>query len=339
MEHNLTLAEFPRLLSDAAFRKVLVERSTNERVRLYFDSHLGKLRESERRTWFEPIRNKSDQFVNPFLEPFLAADECVDLRAVMDDSRYLLAHLPEAELKDAGRLFAMLLTNAIYQAALSRPEGSSLWPLMADEYQTVATQTFEHISTRCRKRGVGVVVSHQSTAQSPFDKDRSIVDTLLNTCAVTMFFQLGRKDAEELAAEIFPLTGTVPKRTKSKHPFWGGEELLSFYSIQEEKAFYASQLEHQKQRECFVKVRRRDGIEIYVAEAYEVPELEATDADAEALAKESLEAHGVPLGAIHASQLERLERFSQKHGKRATAAASVRPSEDTGLEGDPYGPL
>lgn len=332
MEHGLTLADMPRLLSDKGFRDALVDRSTNERVRLYFHEHLAGIRQSETRTWFEAPRNKADAFVNPFLEPFLGADECVDFRRLMDDGCYLLVRAPEAQLKDAGRLFAMLLTNALYQAALSRPEGSSFWPIYADEYQSIATQTFEHIGTRCRKRGVGIVVAHQSTSQSPFDRDPSIVDTLLNVCCVSMFFQLGRKDAERFARDVFPITGTAPKKVKKKHPFWGGEQVESFYSVQEELSQYATELEQQNQRQCFVKIRRRDGIEVWVAEAYEVPDLDATADDASGLADASLAIHGVPVDATHARRLERLAAFTPGKVKRPGRAASVRPRASQSLQ-------
>jgi hypothetical protein len=331
METRMSLCELPRFLSDADFRKAVVDQCADERVQLYFGSHLKGIRDSERRTWFEPIRNKADMFLNPFVRPFLAADTCLDFRRIMNDS-YLLVRVEEAQLKDVGRLFSLLLLNALYQAALSRPEDSRLWLIYADEYQNLASQVFEHIGTRLRKRSVGLgAVAHQSLAQSPFDKDPSIVATLLNSSAVTMFFQLGRRDAEELAPEVFPLTGTVPKRVKKKHPLWGGEDVQSFYSIQEERAAYASQLEHQEQRQCFVKIRRRTGIEVYVAEAYEVPELPATEDDAERLAKASLAIHGLSPDALLKAQNDRLRRLAPQEGKRA----QPRPQRDS--EADPWG--
>lgn len=338
MEHGLTLADMPRVLSDKPFRDALVERSTNERIRLYFQDHLAGIRQSETRTWFEAPRNKADAFVNPFLEPFLSAEDCVDIRRLMDENCYLLVRAPEAQLKDAGRLFVMLLTNAIYQAALSRPEGSSFWPILADEYQSIATQTWEHIGTRCRKRGVGVVVAHQSTSQSPFDRDPSIVDTLLNVCCVSMFFQLGRKDAERFARDVFPVTGTAPKKVKKKDPFWGGDQVESFYSVQEEIAQYATELEQQSQRQCFIKIRRREGIEVWVAEAYEVPELSATADDAAALADASLAIHGVAVEATHKARIERLDALVPRKGKGGRPAR-VALSRATQGEDDPYAPL
>jgi len=332
MEHGLTLADMPRLLSDRGFRDALVERSTNERVRLYFQEHLAGIRQSETRTWFEAPRNKADAFVNPFLEPFLSADDCIDIRRLMDDKCFLLVRAPEAQLKDAGRLFVMLLTNALYQAGLSRPEGSDFWAVYCDEYQSVASQTWEHIGTRLRKRGVGVVVAHQSTSQSPFDRDPSIVDTLLNVCCISMFFQLGRKDAERFARDVFPITGTAPKKVKKKHPVWGGEHVESFYSVQEEVSQYATELEQQNQRQCFVKIRRRDGIEVWVAEAYEVPDLDATAEDAAALADASLAVHGLPVEATQQRRIERLEALKPGKVRTPGRTPSVRPRGNQSLQ-------
>lgn len=331
-EHQLTLGELPRLLSDKKFREYLAQESNDERLRLFFLSHLGNVPEREWRVWIEAVRNKASAFAgNPFIEPMIAADACLDFRAIMDEGKYLVVNIPERVLKDSGRLFGMMIVSRIYAAALQRQGGASPWFLYCDEFQSVASRSFLDIVTRSRKRGVGVVVAHQNLNQPPFDRDPGYLETLLANSATQAFFQMGRKDAERLAPEVFPITGTLVKRQK-KHPLWGDFGDPQFYSVQEEREFFASQLEHAKPRECFIKMKTERGTEVWVAETYDLPDVRD---QGEALASASVRCHGTTPESLQRAKTARLELVDPKKPSRGRKAAPDANQGEREYQGEP----
>lgn len=327
MEHNLTLGELPQLLSDQTFRERAADASQDQRVRLYFQEHMGELSKYRLREWVESTRNKVGALMsNPFIASPLSAQTSVDFLEFMDAGTPIVVNLPESILGDSGRLFGMLLISRFFQASLRRSVGAAPFIIYCDEFQTLATRAFLDLVTRGRKRGIGAVVAHQSVSQPPFDSSPEYVTTMLSNTAVHVVMQVGREDAERFAKELFPATGTQAKRRK-RHWLWGDHGDPQFYSVQEEREQQCSMIEEQRPRECFIKVRRATGFTVYCAEAFEVPEPSATAADAAALSHASLAKYGVPLSDVLAAQAERLARF--KPSRKRKAVDNQPPSQET----------
>ncbi|NOT32988.1 MAG: type IV secretory system conjugative DNA transfer family protein [Candidatus Eisenbacteria bacterium] len=311
VEQGLTIAELPHFLSDAAWRERVAQASQDQRARSYFLDHLRAISQREVRVWVESTRNKAAAFANnPFIQPSIAAEDCLDFQKLMDEGRPLIVNLPETILGDSGKLLAMLIVSRLYQAALQRREGARPWFLYADEFQNFATRSFIDLVTRSRKRGVGSVIAHQTISQPPFDSNPEFLSSLLANTAVHVVMQVGREDAERFAKEIFPASGTEAKRRK-KHWMWGDFGDPQFYSVNEEREAQCRELEHQHQRECFVKVKRNDGTEVFVAQSYDLPEPDATQEQGAHLAAEAVTrfAPGAPR--------DRLARFLAQKRRRA----------------------
>jgi hypothetical protein len=271
IEFDLRLTDLPRILSDQDYRDGLATRSDDERVKSYFIDHLANIPKREWRVWVESARNKMAAFaLSPYIRPFFEADDCLDLRKVMDEGKTILFRLPERLMKDSASLFGMILVSRIYSAALERPEGSTPWLLVADELQRFASPSLLDLVVRGRKRSVGAIVAHQGLTQPPFDKETGYIDTLLQTVGTTVIFAVGREDAERLAKEVVPPSGLTPKRVKKKHWLFGGTTVESFYSVQEEIHNLATEIERQEQGECFIKVRTPQTV-VYAANTFEAP--------------------------------------------------------------------
>lgn len=305
MEHNCTLGELLELISNDAFRAKMVKESKNQRTKLFFEGHLKGITSREYRTWIESTRNKVSALMsNPFIAPALSAETCIDPLHFMDNGIPILVRVTESVLGDSGRLLAMLIVALLYQAALRRAPGSRPFYIYADEYQNLATRAFLDLCTRSRKRGVGSVVAHQSIFQPPFDKNPEYVSTMLANTAVQVVFQVGREDAERFAKEIFPATGTQPKR-RAKHWLWGDYGPPQFYSIQEEREAQCRELETQKQRECFIKIRKHSGFQVYAAEVHQTPEpISAWEYDASK--------YGIPINTVREGYKQRIARFATR---------------------------
>jgi hypothetical protein len=178
-------------------------------------------------------------------------------------TKRVLFNFPERLMHSSASLMGMLVVSKVYAAALERPMGSPTWRLYADEFQRLASRAFLDLKARGRKRGVSTCVSFQSLSQL----DPAYGDELLQTVGTKVVFAVGRKDAERMAKEILPPSGTVIKRAKKKHWLYGGQDVQSFYSVQEEVEQMATEIEYQKQGECFIKTGGR----AYCATTFEAP--------------------------------------------------------------------
>jgi hypothetical protein len=262
IEHGLNLTHLPGLLSDDRYRTGLAEESQNDGVRSFFLDHVGAISRPEWHRWIESVRNKTAQFVDsPYVRPFLETKECVDFHELM--TKRVLFNFPERLMHSSASLLGMLVVSKVYATALERPVESPPWRLYADEFQRLASRAFLDLTSRGRKRGVSTCVSFQSLSQL----DPAYGDELLQTVGTKVVFAVGRKDAECMAKEVLPPSGTVIKRAKKKHWLYGGQDVQSFYSVQEEIEQMATEIEYQKQGECFVRTAGR----AYCATTFEAP--------------------------------------------------------------------
>lgn len=311
MEQGLTLGELPRLLSNQAFRERVAEACDDERVRLFFLDHLRGISAREYRVWIEAVRNKAGALLgNPFLAPCLSAETCLDFQAVLDSGTPLVVNLSEKTLGDSGRILGALLVSRLFHVALRRPEGARPYFLYLDEFQNIMTRSLLDLITRARKRGLGLVLAHQTAAQPPFDRNPEYLSTILNNVATMVVMQVGREDAERFAKELFPATGTEAKG-RAKHWLWGDFGPIERYSVQEEREHQCQEIEGQVQRECFIKIRARG---VYAAQAYDLPEPRSTPEEAAELARVSVARHGLTLDAVLEAQTARIARFGARRG-------------------------
>ena len=331
MELGLTLGELPRFLSNQAFRERVAEQSQDPRVRLFFIDHLGGISPAQFRTWIEAPRNKVGALMsNEFVAPCLSTNACLDLAKCMDEGTPLVVNLPEKVLGESGKLMGALIVSRLFQLALNRPEGSRPYVLYLDEFQKLMTPILLDVVTRSRKRGLGTVLAHQTVSQEPFNKNPDYISTILGTAAIVVVMQVGREDSERFAKELFPAAGIHAKRRKS-HWIWGPYGDPQFYSVQEEREQQMDELQGQRQRECFIRVKERSGTRVFVAEAYSVPEPISTDAEGEEHAQASFGLLAVPLEDITAHQNLRMACFgARRKVKRFPQAPAPEP-----IDGNP----
>ena len=123
IEHGLTIAEMPLLLSDAEVRQLLVSRSQNAEVRVFFEDHLGGLRAADQRMWLESSRNKWASFASsPFIRPIIGQSRStIDFREILDRGKILLVNLSRHRMKQESRsVLGGLIIHSIHQAAIAR---------------------------------------------------------------------------------------------------------------------------------------------------------------------------------------------------------------------------
>jgi len=276
-ELELTVLEMIPLLSDARFRSALVARSRNPEVRLYFEQHLGGLRLSELKTWVESSRNKWNAFLaNPFIRPILGQSRStIDFGEIINQGKWLLVNVSRDKLKESRRLLGALIVTLMHQAALARegvpPAGRIFHALWVDEFEEFYTPSFVHILEGGRKYGLGLGLFHQNLTQPPFDHDPAIIDTILANTHTQIVFNVGRKDANRLAGELFFPSGSEVKF--QGHLLGIPVERPVSWSMPEEREYYAAELMKQRPAEAYVRLKGIGDDEPYAIRVANVPDV------------------------------------------------------------------
>ncbi len=275
-ELGLTVLEMVPLLSDARFRSALVARSRNPEVRLYFDEHLGGLRPAELKTWMESSRNKWNAFLaNPFIRPILGQSRStIDFAQIINQGKWLLVNVSRDKLKESRRLLGALIVTLMHQAALAReqvaPADRIFHALWVDEFEEFYTPSFVHILEGGRKYGLALGLFHQNLTQPPFDRDPAVIDTILANTHSQIVFNVGRKDGDRLAGELFFPSGSEIKF--QRHLLGIPLERPISWSMPEEREYYAAELMKQRPAEAYVKLRGIGDDEPYAIRVPDVPD-------------------------------------------------------------------
>jgi hypothetical protein len=201
MNPGTTLADLPRLLTDAAYREQLLRAVTSPIVRDYFAVEYAPLTPKGQAAIAGPLMNKVRAFLrHPLLSQIVSQPGAtVDVRAVMAKRQILLVRL-NAKLKEATSLLGTAIVLRLFEAALERQDvpAQSRPPfcLYADEFQFFATPTFADFLQQARKYAVATTLAHQLRSQLPADL-RDAVKGAVNVVS----FQVLTDDARELARE------------------------------------------------------------------------------------------------------------------------------------------
>jgi hypothetical protein len=201
-----TLLDIPRMLTDEAFRRQIVNRLSDPLVRSFWQSEFAGWHDRYRIEAIAPIQNKVGQFLtSPLLRRvFESPRNSLDLRRVMDTGQILLVNLSHGRLgEDSAALLGALLVTAIEQAAKSRADVAEVerrpFYLYADEFQTYAgTQSLQIILSQARKYGLSLCLATQLVDQMSPELAATVFGNVGSLCVM----QVGRRDAEQLAEEL-----------------------------------------------------------------------------------------------------------------------------------------
>lgn len=202
-----TLLDLPRLLTDAPFRRTVVARITDDQVRTFWQNEFERYAVNFRGEAVAPILNKIGAFLaSPEVRAVVGSRERgLDLRAVMDEGKILVANLAKGKLgEDASALLGALLVSGFEAATLGRvdvPEDERRdFYLYLDEVQNFATLSLAGMLQEARKYRLGLVMAHQYLEQL----DERLQVAILGNVGTLVAFRVGVRDAKVLADEFFP---------------------------------------------------------------------------------------------------------------------------------------
>ncbi len=214
----LALLEYPdstligvnRMLSDKAYRKMVVANISDPSVKSFWVDEFEKYGERYMQEAGAAIQNKVGQFIsNPLVRNIIGQPKSTfDFRDVMDNKKIVIVNLSKGQVgeQNANLLGSMIITK-IYLAALSRadiPEkvlqGMPNFYLYVDEFQSFANESFADILSEARKYKLNLTIAHQYVEQMS-EEVRAAVFGNVGTMAA---FRVGAIDAELLEKEFAP---------------------------------------------------------------------------------------------------------------------------------------
>ncbi len=211
-ESGSTLMEVPKVLADAEFRKMKLDRCDDPTVVDFWKKEAEKAGGDAALANVVPyITSKLTQFIsNDTMRPIIGQQKSsFNVRDIMDRQKILLVDLSKGAIGEMNAyLLGMILIGKILMAALSRtdiPEDKRKdFYLYIDEFQNFTTDSICSILSEARKYGLNLIIAHQYIGQMVNNGDTTIKDAVFGNVGTMATFRIGVEDAEFLEKEFNP---------------------------------------------------------------------------------------------------------------------------------------
>lgn len=205
---NSTFLGIMRLLTDNAYRRLVLNEVKDPIIRDFFINEYEKYEPKFRNEAIAPIQNKVGQFLSSSTIRNIIGQpkSTVDIRQVMDEGKILLADLSIGKIgEDNSALLGSMLITKIQLAAMGRvdiPEDERRdFYLYVDEFQNFATSSFATILSEARKYRLNLAMANQYTAQMP----ETVSNAVFGNVGTIVSFRVGAGDAASLTKEYEPI--------------------------------------------------------------------------------------------------------------------------------------
>ena len=207
-ESGNTLMDISRVMADARYRRMKLEKATNPVVIQFWREIATKAGgEASLENIVPYIVSKFDVFTaNDYMRPIIGQQRSAfNFRLLMDERKILLVNLSKGRLGEINsNLIGMIFVGKILMAALSRVDDpSGNFPpffLHIDEFQNISTNSISQILSEARKYKLGLSVAHQFIAQL----DQGIRDAVFGNVGSMAAFRVGPEDAQFLEQQFGP---------------------------------------------------------------------------------------------------------------------------------------
>ncbi|MDA1038645.1 MAG: type IV secretion system DNA-binding domain-containing protein [bacterium] len=203
-----TLNGVVSLLSSGPFRGKVIEHIKDSVVRRFWAIEFPEWSQRYDAEAVSPLLNKFGQLLtDPLMRNiFGQKNSKVDLYDIMQTKKILLVNLSKGLVGDEkSAFFGAVLITKLYQASMQRirlPEEQRIpFYFYVDEFQNIATKTFENILAEARKFGFALTVANQNLSQL----SASLRSSLFGNVASLVVFQISAEDAAIMANEMQPV--------------------------------------------------------------------------------------------------------------------------------------
>ena len=200
-----SLLSLLRLLSDASYRRAIVEQVDDPVVRSFWHQEFAGWNDRFRSEAISPVQNKLGHFLSsPVPRAIIGqAKSTINLRRAMNAGQILIVNLSKGRIgEDTSALLGSLLVTSLQQAAMSRadtPENDRRdFFLYVDEFQNFATESFATILSEARKYRLSLTIANQYLSQM----DEGTSDAVFGNVGSLVCFQVGPQDADILAEQL-----------------------------------------------------------------------------------------------------------------------------------------
>lgn len=203
-----TLMDISRVMADAKYRRMKLEKATNPVVVQFWREIATKAGgEASLENIVPYIVSKFDVFTaNDYMRPIIGQQHSAfNFREIMDQKKILLVNLSKGRLGEINaNLIGMIIVGKLLMAALSRVDDSTKgfppFYLHMDEFQNVSTPSISAILSEARKYKLGLTIAHQFIAQL----DEKIKDSVFGNVGSMATFRVGPEDAKFLEQQYEP---------------------------------------------------------------------------------------------------------------------------------------
>jgi len=218
IDAHLTLADIPRVLTDAAFRDRALDAAQDPGLTGFWRSEFPSS-EAQRFQWVSGLLTRIEGFLDdPALRTmFGTSGGGVDFRAAMDRGQVVLVNLSKGRVgEESGHLLGGFVTAMLQLAAESRqnvwpPERRRRFHIYCDEFHGyMVASSLREMLAEARGYGVSLTIAHQNLSQL----DGELRDSILANTRIRVCFRVNHQDAETLSRELFHVRGNRVK-TKS----------------------------------------------------------------------------------------------------------------------------
>ena len=212
-ESGSTLMEIPKVLADADFRKMKLEKCPDPTVVDFWRKEAEKAGGDAALANVVPyVTSKLTSFIsNDTMRPIIGQQKSsFNLRDIMDKRKILLVDLSKGQVGEMNAfLLGMILVGKILMSALSRTdipaEERRDFYLYIDEFQNFTTDSICSILSEARKYSLNLIMAHQYLGQLVKGQDTSIRDAVFGNVGTWLIFKIGSEDAAVLAKEFSPV--------------------------------------------------------------------------------------------------------------------------------------
>ena len=202
---NATLADILRILSDAKYRKKIVDTIEDPLIKQFWKSEFDGMSDKFANEAISPILNKVGQFVtSPLIRKVIAYPKSkVNIQEIMDNKKIFLCDLSQGKLgEDNATLLGSMLITQIQISAMNRAfiaeDKRVPFYLYVDEFQNFATSSFTKILSEARKYKLGLTLANQYITQI----DPLIMGAIFGNIGSITSFNVGAKDADIIYKEF-----------------------------------------------------------------------------------------------------------------------------------------
>ncbi|HHD92613.1 MAG TPA: hypothetical protein ENL06_03280 [Candidatus Portnoybacteria bacterium] len=205
---DATMRGMISMLTDRSYRQHVSEFIEDEMVKKFWAIEFADWSEKFDAEAIIPLVNKLTQFLaNPMIRNIFGQKKNkIDLEELMNSRKIILINLAKGNLgEENSSFFGSIFLTKIKQAGMARakiPEDQREdFYLYVDEFQNLATESFENLLAESRKFGFCLTLSHQYIKQlSP-----QIQSSVLGNAGTIITFRVSGEDGVKLEPEMAPL--------------------------------------------------------------------------------------------------------------------------------------